>query len=47
MKGSQYIAKFLKAVGANKVFQVQGGAISFMVDAIYLFSTRTGRCNGS
>jgi acetolactate synthase I/II/III large subunit len=36
MKGSQYIAKFLKAVGANKVFQVQGGAISFMVDAIAL-----------
>jgi hypothetical protein len=36
MKGSQYIAKFLKAVGANKVFQVQGGAISFMVDAITL-----------
>ena len=36
MKGSQYIAKFLKAIGANKVFQVQGGAISFMVDAIAL-----------
>lgn len=35
MKGSEYIAKFLKAVGANKVFLVQGGAISFMVDAIY------------
>lgn len=34
MKGSQYIAKFLKAIGSNKVFQVQGGAISFMVDAI-------------
>jgi acetolactate synthase-1/2/3 large subunit len=26
----------LKAVGVNKVFQVQGGAISFMVDAIAL-----------
>ena len=36
MKGSQYVAKFLKAVGANKVFQVQGGAISFMVDQIAL-----------
>ena len=36
MKGSQYIAKFLKAIGANKVFQVQGGAISFMVDQIAL-----------
>jgi acetolactate synthase-1/2/3 large subunit len=36
MKGSQYIAKFLKAIGANQVFQVQGGAISFMVDAIAL-----------
>lgn len=36
MKGSQYIAKFLKAVGVDKVFQVQGGAISFMVDAIAL-----------
>lgn len=36
MKGSQYVAKFLKAVGANKVFQVQGGAISFLVDQIAL-----------
>jgi acetolactate synthase-1/2/3 large subunit len=36
MKGSQYVAKFLKAVGANKVFQVQGGAITFLVDAIAL-----------
>ena len=36
MKGSQYVAKFLKAVGANKVFQVQGGAISFLVDSIAL-----------
>lgn len=36
MKGSEYVAKFLKAIGANKVFQVQGGAISFMVDAIAL-----------
>lgn len=36
MKGSQYVAKFLKAVGANKVFQVQGGAISFLVDSISL-----------
>ena len=34
MKGSEYVAKFLKAVGVNQVFQVQGGAISFMVDAI-------------
>lgn len=34
MKGSQYIAKFLKAIGVNQVFQVQGGAISFIVDAI-------------
>jgi len=34
MKGSEYIAKFLKSIGSNKVFQVQGGAISFMVDAI-------------
>lgn len=34
MKGSEYIAKFLKAVGVDQVFQVQGGAISFMVDAI-------------
>jgi len=36
MKGSQYVAKFLKAVGAKKVFQVQGGAITFLVDAIAL-----------
>ena len=36
MKGSQYVSKFLKAIGANKVFQVQGGAISFMVDQIAL-----------
>lgn len=36
MKGSQYVAKFLKAVGANKVFQVQGGAITFLVDQIAL-----------
>lgn len=36
MKGSQYVAKFLKAIGANKVFQVQGGAITFMVDQIAL-----------
>lgn len=36
MKGSQYVAKFLKAVGANKVFQVQGGAITFMIDQIAL-----------
>jgi acetolactate synthase-1/2/3 large subunit len=36
MKGSEYVAKFLKAIGANKVFQVQGGAISFMVDAVAL-----------
>jgi acetolactate synthase-1/2/3 large subunit len=34
MKGSEYVAKFLKAVGADNVFLVQGGAISFMVDAI-------------
>lgn len=34
MKGSEYIAKFLKAIDVDKVFQVQGGAISFMVDAI-------------
>jgi acetolactate synthase-1/2/3 large subunit len=36
MKGSQYVAKFLKAIGANKVFQVQGGAITFMIDQIAL-----------
>lgn len=36
MKGSQYVAKFLKAIGANKVFQVQGGAITFLVDQIAL-----------
>lgn len=35
MKGSEYIAKFLKAIGATDVFLVQGGAISFMVDAVY------------
>lgn len=35
MKGSEYIAKFLRAIGANNVFLVQGGAISFMVDAIF------------
>lgn len=36
MKGSQYVAKFLKAIGANKVFQVQGGAITFLIDQIAL-----------
>lgn len=34
MKGSEYVAKFLKAIGSTQVFQVQGGAISFMVDAV-------------
>lgn len=34
MKGSEYVAKFLKAIGSPRVFQVQGGAISFLVDAI-------------
>lgn len=34
MKGSQYVAQFLKAVGANNVFLVQGGACAFMVDAV-------------
>jgi acetolactate synthase-1/2/3 large subunit len=34
MKGSEYVAKFLKAVGANNVFLVQGGACAFMVDAV-------------
>jgi acetolactate synthase-1/2/3 large subunit len=34
MKGSEYVAKFLKAIGSTQVFQVQGGAISFMVDAL-------------
>lgn len=34
MKGSQYVAKFLKAVGADNVFLVQGGACAFMVDAV-------------
>jgi len=36
MKGSQYVAKFLKAVGADNVFLVQGGACAFMVDAVAL-----------
>lgn len=34
MKGSEYVAKFLKAVGANNVFLVQGGACAFMADAV-------------
>lgn len=34
MKGSEYVAKFLKAVGADNVFLVQGGACAFMVDAV-------------
>lgn len=34
MKGSQYVAQFLKAVGATNVFLVQGGACAFMVDAV-------------
>lgn len=36
MKGSQYVAQFLRAVGANNVFLVQGGACAFMVDAVAL-----------
>jgi acetolactate synthase-1/2/3 large subunit len=34
MKGSQYVAQFLKAIGANNVFVVQGGACAFMLDAV-------------
>ena len=34
MKGSAYVAKFLKAIGTQKVFIVQGGACSFMADAV-------------
>jgi len=36
MKGSQYVAQFLKAVGATNVFVVQGGACAFMLDAVAL-----------
>lgn len=34
MTGKEYIAKFLKAISIDNVFLVQGGACSFMVDAI-------------
>jgi acetolactate synthase-1/2/3 large subunit len=44
MKGSQYVAKFLKAVGANNVFLVQGGACAFMVDALGRHSSTQFTC---
>ena len=34
MKGSEYVAKFLKAIGVKDVYLVQGGACAFMVDAV-------------
>ena len=34
MKGSEYIAKFLKAIGVKDVYLVQGGACAFMVDSV-------------
>jgi acetolactate synthase-1/2/3 large subunit len=34
MTGAEYVAKFLKAIGVNNVYLVQGGACSFMVDAV-------------
>jgi len=34
MKGSEYVAKFLKEIGSDHVFLVQGGACAFMVDAV-------------
>jgi acetolactate synthase-1/2/3 large subunit len=34
MKGSEYVAKFLKAIGSDNIFLVQGGACAFMIDAV-------------
>lgn len=34
MTGAEYVAKFLKAIGVYNVYLVQGGACSFMVDAV-------------
>ena len=34
MNGAEYIAKFLGAIGSNKVFVVTGGACAFIIDAI-------------
>jgi acetolactate synthase-1/2/3 large subunit len=36
MKGSEYVAKFLSAIGADNVYLVQGGACAFMLDSIAL-----------
>ncbi len=34
MTGAEYVAKFLRAIGVQNVYLVQGGACSFMVDAV-------------
>lgn len=34
MTGAEYVAKFLKAIGVQNVYLVQGGACTFMVDAV-------------
>lgn len=34
MKGSEYIAKFLKKIGIEQVYLVQGGACAFMLDSL-------------
>ena len=34
MKGSVYVAKFLKAIGVKDVYLVQGGACAFMLDSV-------------
>ena len=34
MTGAEYVAKFLKAIGVQNVYLVQGGACAFMVDAV-------------
>ena len=34
MKGSQYVAKFLEAIGTKQVYIVQGGACAFMLDSV-------------
>ena len=35
MKVSEYIARFLKEKGINIVFELQGGMITRLIDAIY------------
>ena len=55
MKVTQYIARFLKDKGIHTVFELQGGMITRIIDALNQgggykhseYASRTSCCNGS